>query len=1311
VVNLREEIQTNSLDQHLIAAIEEGDDPAGCPCDNSTCACTGYARHPEHGIMATVACYDETCTTHATGKLNYGIEPRPSRWMKKPKWKKSYQGIWYDGQQMYDSENRPTMHLAATAPTSGTHIKLFVILPTGKAWTLIDSGATGNFMSPRLGEDPRIQTIPLPYTVPISGLDGKVISGGVQSKTAPLPMSIYGHPELIQFSVLELGDYDLVLGIPWLRKHNPSINWQSGRITFNRCTCKKEYEEFERRRKKGTVALDTNSNDQSRGGTQRRIKTIAPDTMEQSPDMSDDELAEYVIVKHEKLYATSEEPRIPDEYREFTDVFTAPADGVLPKHGTFDHEINTKEGTEPTFMPIYQLSPKESTTLKEYIDENLQKGYIRASKSSAGYPIIFVPKKDGSLRLCVDYRQLNSITIKDRHPLPLIQEMQDRIQGAKYFSKYDITNAYHRIRIKPGHEWKTAFRTKYGHYEYLVMPFGLTNAPATFQRFIFSVLEEYLDVFVVAYLDDILVFSKTLDEHIKHNKLVLSKLRDAEVTLKLKKCEFHVQETSFLGYRISLDGLGMEEDKVKSILEWPTPKNVKEIQQFLGLANYYRKIIDGYAGIATGLYRFTKKGQAFAWDEAAEKSFQNLKALFSKKTIVANFNYDLPTVLETDASDYALGARLIQTENGISRPVAFWSRKMIPAELNYDVHDKELLAIVSAFQHWRAYLEGAKYTVTVRSDHKNLTFFTTTKVLTRRQARWAETLAQYDYKIEHCKGTENSQADALSRRPDYELGTKAASPAVLKQNEDGTLSYNKQILAATIEVKDDDFTQQIRNAQKDDETAKTILEGEVESTHFTKDDTGMVYAHGLIYVPAKLRNEVIQRHHDDATHGHMGIEKTVEHVSRNYYFPNMNRKVRFYIRECDTCQRNKPARHAPYGELQISETPKKPWEWITMDFITKLPVSDGCDMIMVVVDRLTKYAYMLPTTETITAQEMATILLRHVVANHGMPSKITSDRDKLFTSKMWQSFADQMGIELRLSTAYHPQTNGQTERVNQTVKQYLRCYVNYQQDNWAGLLSVAQIAYNNAEHATTKESPFFANYGYHPTVFGQPKGKAAMAESSRLLATGLRQLHLQLSRDIDFVNLRMKKYYDQQHMEGPDLKRGEKVYLLRRNIKTKRPSNKLDHLRLGPFKIEEKLGPVNYRLKLPESMKKLHPVFHISLLEPAPNNAELATNVEIEEETEDEYEVEQILADRWHDNQQQLLVQWKGYPTSENTWEPIANLRGCHQLVQKYYQEAKRTPAQRAARKSRNQKNRQPGKTSPSPPRWKGTGDRTSGSE
>jgi transposase InsO family protein len=1284
-----------------------------CPCWQNRCSCQGYARHPDHCIRAARACYDGGCTIHRAGKNEQSLEPKPLRWEKKPNWSPEYAGLWHGNQRINNEQ-----HLAATA--WGSHMKITANIMLRPTLVMVDSGASGNFMSPQYRNRYSISGVKKAQPTPIIGLNGERLGPGITHESGPLPMVIGNHFEMINFDVTNLGEYDVVLGVPWLRKHNASIDWRAGKIVFDRCSCRQTSETwtgYEHPALKRPSPGEAGTHENPHGGKLKRsfrpggrpndkhtvdINVIA--TREQRSDMTDDELREYVLIDHEEraLCATGapeEEHKIPEEYTEFQDVFTPPPDGELPEYGPFDHEINIKEGEEPKFMPIYPLSQKESATLQEYIKENLNKGNIRKSKSSAGYPILFVPKKGGELRMCVDYRQLNSITIKDRHPLPLISEIQDIIQGAKYFTKYDITNAYNRLRIKEGDEWKTAFRTKYGHFEYLVMPFGLTNAPASFQRFIFTVLGEYLDNFVIAYLDDILVFSKTKDEHIEHNRKILQKLREAKVTLKLKKCEFHVQETSFLGYTISPEGLGMEDDKVKSITEWPTPTCVKDVQSFLGLANYYRKLVPGYSQHASGLYRFTKKGVPFVWDEEAEKSWQQLKDLYRKeaggKAVVATFNYDAPIIMETDASDFALGAQLMQPgEDGKLRPVAFWSRKMIPAELNYDVHDKELLAIVSAFQTWRAYLEGAKHTVTVRTDHHNLTYFTTTKKLTRRQARYAETLAEYDFKIVHCKGTENAVADALSRRPDYELGTKEAAPAILTTNDEGDIIYNHQILAATSELQDDEWLEKIREATRNDESIQNILGN---STALTKN--GLVHIHGLIYVPGNLQNDVIRLHHDEPTQGHLGIEKTIEKITRNYYIPSLHRRVKRYIQQCDSCQRNKPSRHAPYGEMKISETPTRPWEWITMDFITKLPVSEGNDMIMVVVDRLTKYAYMIPTTETINARAMANLLLRYIFANHGTPDKITSDRDKLFTSNMWQSLADQLGIEHRLSTAYHPQTNGQTERVNQTLEQYLRHYVNFQQNDWTGLLPMAQFAYNNAMHATTKETPFFANYGLNPTIIGEPIGKQPVAESSRLLATGLKQLHLQLSRDIEFLNMRMKFYYDQSRQEAPDFKRGEKVYLLRRNIRTRRPSAKLDHLKLGPFEIDEKLGPVNYRLKLPESMRRIYTTFHVSLLEKAPKNAEVATNVEIEEETENEYEVEKILRINKVSGRTHYLVKWRGYDTSESTWEPIENLMGCHQLVQQFHQ--------------RMEKDCHPSQKRPGRPRKMATADAspTSGSE
>jgi hypothetical protein len=335
----------------------------------------------------------------------------------------------------------------------------------------------------------------------------------------------------------------------------------------------------------------------------------------------------------------------------------------------------------------------------------------------------------------------------------------------------------------------------------------------------------------------------------------------------------------------------------------------------------------------------------------------------------------------------------------------------------------------------------------VKIDHKNLTFFTTTKELTRRQARWAETLLQFNFKIIHCKGTENGQANMLSRRPDYEIQGKTIEPAILKQQGDGSLTYNHHTLAVTIKLNEDPLIQEIAEATKKDKIIQEMLENSAENKNLTANENGLVYLRNLIYIPNYMRTEIIKQHHNNPMHGHMGTEKTAELISRNYYFPNIRRKVQSYIQQCKTYIRDKPARHQPYRKLQSPEAPKRPWEWVTINFIGLLPMSKGLDYLMVVTDRLTKYIHLIPANTKMTAPQLVPLFMGHIIINHGVPKYITSDRDKLFTSKFWASLTDLMGIERKLTTAYHPQANGQTERTNQTIKQYLRHYINYQQDN------------------------------------------------------------------------------------------------------------------------------------------------------------------------------------------------------------------------------------------------------------------------
>ena len=474
---------------------------------------------------------------------------------------------------------------------------------------------------------------------------------------------------------------------------------------------------------------------------------------------------------------------LPSEIEEYADVFTDEKDVSKLETVEAEHEINLQQGKKPPFRPLYNLSGSELTLLREYLDQAMANGWIQRSTSEAGAPILFVPKKDGSLRLCVDYRGLNDLTIKDRCPLPLIDETLARLGKAKWFSKLDLKDAYHRIPIRESDRWKTAFRTRYRHFEYLVMPFRLTNAPATFQAYINRALAGMVDVFCVIYLDDILIYSDSRAEHIRHLCAVLAALRKFALYASRKKCDFFADRLEFLGYIITSDGVSMDRSKVSAIADWPTPKNLKEVQAFLGFANFYCRFIKHYSKRAAPLTSLSKgmkngKGGSFRWGDEQAQAFRTLKEAFTTAPILRHYDPALPIKVETDASVYAMGGILSQLvpspDTSCWHPVAYYSRKFIPAEVNYETHDQELLAIVDCFKQWRHYLEGALSTIRVLSDHNNLRGFMGVKTLNGRQACWAIYLSRFDFVIEHNKGV-NNPADGPSRRADYADGQDAAS--------------------------------------------------------------------------------------------------------------------------------------------------------------------------------------------------------------------------------------------------------------------------------------------------------------------------------------------------------------------------------------------------------------------------------------------------------------------------------------------------------------------------------------------------------
>ena len=837
-------------------------------------------------------------------------------------------------------------------------LRLSMQIDDNKVHALIDSGATGNFIEKQYAKDLQLRVRPKDKPEVVSA-----VTGHPQWITheAIVNLEAKTHTEEVRLEIVEIAKDKIILGMPWLRKHNPEIDWLRGTLKFSRCTC-------------GKGGVPKASMDIPKV----KLYPVSFRTIQRIGAQDPTSVRRVWIRSLQHQTEDEELSKPPPVYEEYKRLFGDPQDIDLQPHQPWDHEIKLKEGKEPTSQPIYPMSAERLQKVKEYIEDNLRKGHIRQSTSPAGYPILFAEKKDGTLRLCVDYRRLNDITVKNRYTLPLISELQDRFQGAKWFTKLDVKDAYTFVRIKEGDEWKTAFKTRYGLYEYLVMPYGLTNAPATFQALINDTLREYLDNFVVAYMDDIMIYSKgTLGEHIKQVKKVMEKLLKKGMRLKLKKCAFHKKEVEFLGFIVTTEGVRMDPGKVQTILEWPRPTKVKEVQAFMGFVNFYRKFIKGFSGITKPITTLTKKDEKFDWTDEREQAFQEIKQKFAEEPVLANHDPELPTVMETDASDKALGATLSQrTPDGKLRLVAAHSRSFTGAELNYEIHDKELLAIVDSFKQWRVYLEGAAHQITVYTDHKNLTSWTTRGQLNRRQVRWSQELSKYDFKIVYRKGSENQRADALSRRADYMQGEEEVAHTILRQTDDGSLEYNRQI-ATLVKVMPGNWIERIKSAYDKDAMAETLSKGCGENPRISKDDRGILLWDGLVYVPTKLRSELIKEIHEEPASGHQGTDRTVERISRNWYFPTMRSMVIKAIQGCDECAKAKASRHAPYGLLQSIEPPKAAWEEIAFDHITKLPPSKEpmtetvYDSIWVVTDRLTKYAYFIPYKESSTSEDLA----------------------------------------------------------------------------------------------------------------------------------------------------------------------------------------------------------------------------------------------------------------------------------------------------------------------------------------------------
>ena len=1042
-------------------------------------------------------------------------------------------------------------------------------------------------------------------------IDDTTNKAGNVTHYVDLMVETAGRKKEMRFLVSDVGREDAILGYPWLATFEPNFSWAHGTIDV----------------KNLPIVL------RSVNPTKER-PTIARTTKECKTRGASTDLA---IKAHDEQKKTV----VPPEYKRFASVFSDEESQRFPPSRPWDHGIELKPDA-PSHLrcKVYPMTREEDEALDQFIDEQLLKGYIEPSKSPYASPFFFVKKKDGKLRPVQDYRALNSWTVKNQYPLPLIPVLIRDLGGAFIYSKLDVRWGYNNIRIKVGDEWKAAFKTKRGLHQPKVMFFGMSNSPPTFQGFMDDIYyatiakHEARGTFIRIYMDDIGIATKvpSLQAHIDAVSDVLQVAQEHSLYFKPEKCTFHVPSMEYLGLILERTQTRMDPVKVAGVREWPTPTTVKGVRSFLGFCNYYRAFVQDFSELALPLNALTKKGVEFVWTAKEQEVFDALKRRITSGPTLAHPNMDEQFELEVDASGSAMGAVLLQKQpDRTKKPINFMSKTFNQAQRNYDIFDREFLAMLWGLQHSRPLLVGSPHKVIVRTDHKNLRYWRDPQKISRRIAREVLELADYDIEIHHLQGKENGRADALSRREDHDTG---------EHDNEGVVVLPDHLFARVAQARDTSQHEDTIRRWVDPHRLKQI------DGQWTKDNRRVITG------PLEERRTIIQSLHDPPAYGHPGITRTVEFVERSYWWPGLRRDVAEYVRGCGECQRHKVNNRPTKAPLQpiYPRDNATPFEVVALDFITKLPNSSGYDSVLTITDQgCTKMTHFIPCRETITAEETARTFLEVIVRRYGLPNKIISDRDPRFTSKFIQELCRTLGIQQNISSAYHPRTDGQSERNNQWVETYLRFFTNHQQTDWAERLPLAEFAHNNWRSETTKHTPFFLLMGYHPRADGH-----YAASSSPLVERRLDNL-LQARKDALTHMTRAQQSWV-KHRDTPKYAVGDRVWLDGRNLKTDQPTSKLAPRRHGPFAIAQVMSPVSYRLELPHQWR-IHPVFHIDLLTPYHETKMHGENYlrpppELVD-NEEEYEVEAILDSRTFGRGRKLqyLVKWVGYPHSDNQWE------------------------------------------------------------
>jgi hypothetical protein len=872
-----------------------------------------------------------------------------------------------------------------------------------------------------------------------------------------------------------------------------------------------------------------------------------------------------------------------------------------------------------------------------------------------------------------------------------------------------------------------------------------------------------------------------------HLRLVLQRLREHKLYAQLPKCDFGLSELKFLGHIVGEAGVRPDPDKVRAVQEWPEPSNAAELRSFLGLAQYFRKFIQGYAQTVCCLYDLLKTNAVFNFTDKHKHAFEQVKYSLVHAPVLRAPNFKQPFELWTDASTHGIGAVLMQE----GHPVAYESRKLSSAEFNYTTTEQELLAVVHSLKTFRPYIQS-KFTTNIFTDHRALEWLLTKQDVSRREARWLEEISRYNLKLSYIPGRINV-ADPISRVPalmHFNVGwlhalTRSQAraqqqpaappsgpvepPPATEPRRKGKKKRKVTISEPTASTSHPDKVQDVSQEQ-DEPTVTQLLQqladayvadvwfqhkSNLSRNAVSLRPDGLYYRDGpkgtQLVIPddKQLKQAIIREHHDPPYAGHRGYRSTEHLVQRLYWWPHMHKDIQQYVESCAGCQANKASTCKPTGVAKSMPVPEKPWEKFSMDWMTDLPVTKhGFDSILVVVDYLTKFAHFVPCKKTDTSSDVASLLRREVVRLHGVPEVIVSDRDPKLMSNYMQDLFLQLGVKHTPSTAFHPQTDGQTERLNRVVQEMLRNYVSPLHDDWDEYLDLAEFAYNNSYHESIKTTPFRLTYGLdprnpmssiklatnvdgksvdlsfihagamlcsfrsttiHPHNVPQCMGATKYYQSPAGIAhlraispkeipecpaarkfTSYMQQQLQHARRCLEAAKQRQRAHAQKRMSDATYQVGDYVWLSTVNLRNRlQGTPKFMPKFVGPFKIDKVVNESTYMLDIGETKKKIHNVFHSSLLKrckgPAPSTPlpiilrEHADNIGAYQR----YEVEMILKHRLtHRSRRkadgtmtakradgvEYLIKWKGYDAIHNTWEPARNVDRCETLLQEYWQ-------------------------------------------